>query len=180
MLSPLGAEGIIEQLIVNPHVNSATTETNPAITGLRHLIKAITYYQVSAFPGGSPARMAAYHKSRNLFDLLLEIISPLLNMSIQPHQIMADGVPVDSYLVLPKEATSSLVTIITNGLEGTVQELLIPLLRYQNAGMGIFVVEIPGTYAYQVPMPAASENFHHQLIDSIATHLAFVNKPKAS
>lgn len=90
------------------------------------------------------------------------------------------GAPVDSYLVLPKEATSSPVTITTNGLEGTVQELLIPLLRHQDAGMRIFVVKMPGTYAYQVPMPAAPENSHHQLIDSIATHLAFVHKLKAA
>ncbi len=34
------------------------------------------------------------------------------------------------------------VVVVTNGLEGTVQELLVPLLRYHASGLGVLVMEM--------------------------------------
>lgn len=176
-LAPLGST-IADMLTLDTHtgleleVSGAATSAQiyRAVTGLRHLVKAITYYQVSAFPGGSPARMESYHTSRSLFDQLLEIIGPLLGMSIERHQIVADGVQVDGYLVLPAGTNPCPAVITTNGLEGTVQELLIPLLRYHDSGLAVFVMEMPGTYAYRSPMSGDAEKIYHKVIDSIAAH----------
>jgi esterase FrsA len=58
--------------------------------------------------------------------------------------------------------------ILTNGLEGTVQEICIPNLKYQDRGMGMFVMEMPGAYAYKKPMSPASEEIYRGVIDHVA------------
>ena len=141
-----------------------------AVTGLRHLVKAITYYQVSAFPGGSPARLEAYRSSRRLFDRLLEIVGTPLDVSIERRQIAVEDEVVDGYLILPAGDQACPVVIVTNGLEGTVQELVLPLIRYRHSGLAVFVMEMPGTYSYHRPLSGASEQIYHRVIDQIATH----------
>lgn len=172
-LAPLGTRVVG---LMNPGPASASA-TEPleaplaeAIGVLRSLVKAITYYQVSAFPGGSPARMAAYHRSRALFHEVTKIVAPLVGLSIQPHRIVVDGVAVDGYLVIPPGVEPCPLAIVTNGLEGTVQELAIPLLKYHATGLAVFFMEMPGTYAYPSRMSAASEHIYHGVIDSLSQH----------
>ena len=150
--------------------NSAAAPIDRAVTGLRHLIKAITYYQVSAFPGFSPARLEAYRSSRRLFDRLLEIVGTTLDVSIERHQVVVGDEVVDGYLILPLGKHACPVVIVTNGLEGTVQELVLPLIRYRHSGLAVFVMEMPGTYSYRRPMSGASEQIYHRVIDQIAGH----------
>ena len=57
--------------------------------------------------------------------------------------------------------------IVTNGLEGTVQELLVPLLRYHASGLGVVVMEMPGSYDYTEPMSPASEEIYRRVIDAV-------------
>jgi esterase FrsA len=77
---------------------------------------------------------------------------------------------VDGYLILPLGKQACPVVIATNGLEGTVQELVLPLIRYRHSGLAVFVMEMPGTYSYHRPMSGASEKIYHRVIDHIADH----------
>lgn len=148
----------------------ASPDSHQAMTALRCLVKAITYYQVSAFPGGSEARMAAYALSRSLFNELIAIVGPLVGMVIEKHRIDVEGDTVEGYLVAPAGCERHPLAIITNGLEGTVQELAIPLLKYHDSGMAVFIMEMPGTYAYRQPMSPASEDIYHAVIDHLTGH----------
>ncbi|MEY4766321.1 MAG: hypothetical protein RI907_2994 [Pseudomonadota bacterium] len=141
-----------------------------ALQAVRGMIKAITYLQVSAFPGHTPGRMAAYRRSRALFHELSLVMGPLLGLQIERHRVDTGGDPVDGYLVTPASGGPHPLAIITNGLEGTVQELAIPLLRYHDSGMAVFIMEMPGTYACTQPLTPASESTYHAVISQLARH----------
>ena len=145
-------------------------ESRQALLTLRCVVKAITYLQVSAFPGGTPARMAAYAHSRALFHEMAMVVGPLLGLEITKHRIDLDGDAVEGYLVTPSGGGRHPLAIITNGLEGTVQELAIPLLRYHDSGMAVFVMEMPGTYAHRQPMSEASEGAYLAVIEQLSRH----------
>lgn len=172
-LAPLGA-GVVE--LMQHEADDAALAgqdahtTQAAVAVLRGLVKAITYYQVSAFPGETAARMRAYHLSRRLFDELISIVAPVVGISINQHEIQVGNTSVKGYLVTPPGSHAAPLAIITNGLEGTVQELAIPLLKYHAAGLAVFFMEMPGTYAYQEPMSAATEAVYHGVIDQLAQH----------
>lgn len=145
-------------------------ESRQALLVLRCVVKAITYFQVSAFPGGSPERMEAYARSRALFHEMAMVVGPLLGLEIKKHRIALDGDAVEGYLVTPAGGGRHPLAIITNGLEGTVQELAIPLMRYHDSGMAVFVMEMPGTYAYRQPMSGASEGAYQAVIEQLSRH----------
>ncbi len=179
MLAPLGpriaelmtmdAQAEAKQERTSKHATSVP-DSQRAIAALRCMVRAITYYQVSAFPGGSVARMNAYHRSRSLFHVLTKIVGPILGLAIEHRRIEVNGQVAEGYLVTPPGSQPCPLAIITNGLEGTVQELAIPLLKYHDSGMAVFVMEMPGTYAYTQPMSAASEAIYHGVIDHLARH----------
>ncbi|HEX5357376.1 MAG TPA: alpha/beta hydrolase [Aquabacterium sp.] len=148
----------------------ASPDSLRAMKALRSLIKAITYYQVSAFPGGTAARMEAYARSRALFNELIAIVGPLVGLVVEKRLIEVDGDAVEGYLVTPAGTERHPLAIITNGLEGTAQELAMPLLRYHDSGMAVFIMEMPGTYAYRQPMSLASEVIYHAVIDNLSGH----------
>lgn len=176
-LSPLGSRVVDWMTLSDVDAEAALSaapdippDSRRALMVLRCLIKAITYYQVSAFPGGSTARMQAYWRSRSLFHEMAMVVAPLLGMVIEKHRVELDGDAVEGYLVTPATGDRHPLAIITNGLEGTVQELAIPLLRYHASGMAVFVMEMPGTYAHQRPMSLASEEAYHAVIDQLSRH----------
>lgn len=177
VVSPLGKRVVTLMALSEAaagEVLSKEMQANPgmhqAVTALRCVVKAITYYQVSAFPGGSAARMQAYAQSHALFHELTRIVGPLLDMVIEKHRIEVGGDVVEGYLVTPAGTGRHPLAVITNGLEGTVQELAIPLLKYHDSGMAVFVMEMPGTYAYRQPMSVASEAVYHAVIDDLSRH----------
>ncbi len=132
-------------------------------------VKAITYYQVSAFPGHDPDRMQAYWRSAHLFDGLIGAAAPTLGLTIEHVDIpLVGGDVVRGYLIVPPGVGPHPVVLTTNGLEGTVQELAIPQLRYRDSGLATFVMEMPGSYAYTDPMSPESEVVYHQVIDHLA------------
>ncbi len=144
-------------------------ERAPAVVeAVGELLKAITYWQVCAFPGGSPQRMAAYRASRRLFDgLALAFAGGLDGMTVEQVTIEAGADAVHGYLCLPAQDAPAPVVIVTNGLEGTVQELLVPLLRYHASGFGVLVMEMPGSYAYVHRMSPESEYVYRRVIDTV-------------
>jgi esterase FrsA len=134
--------------------------------GVDSLIKAITYYTVSAFPGHTPKRMEAYWKARELFEETFH----LLDDKMEKHVIEAGGEKVEGYIRLPSREGKYPMVIVTNGLEGTVQELAHPLLAYRDAPIGVYLMEMPGTYAYEKPMGPQSEEVYHGVIEALSRH----------
>jgi len=134
--------------------------------GIDALIKAVTYYTVSAFPGDTPLRMEAYHKARELSERLV----PLLDDRMEKVTLEIAGEEVTGYERFPGEDGRYPMVIITNGLEGTVQEISLPLLKYRDAQIGVFLMEMPGTYSYRQPMSSRSEEIYHGVIEHYASH----------
>ena len=62
------------------------------------------------------------------------------------------------------------MVIVTNGLEGTLQEILFPLMKYRDSNIGLLVMEMPGTYAYKNPMSSASEAIYSGVISHFVRH----------
>ncbi|OBK41895.1 hypothetical protein A5658_02445 [Mycobacterium sp. 1245111.1] len=156
--------------LVDEHV---PTGDRPRVTlayrALDAWVKAITYYQVSAFPGHDPDRMQAYWRSACLFDALVGAVAPTLGLTLERVEIpLVGGDAARGYLIVPPGVGPHPVVLTTNGLEGTVQELAIPQLRYRDSGMAIFVMEMPGSYAYIDPMSPESEAVYHRVIDHLA------------
>lgn len=170
------AEFAERQAAVTPTGATSTGDATPApdhaapITAAVHeLLQAITYLQVSAFPGTSDGRMAAYRRSRRLFDALAAAFAGgLRGTVVEPVSIPAGGEVVRGYLCLPAQDEPCPLVVVTNGLEGTVQELLVPLLRYRASGLGVLVMEMPGAYAYAARMSAASEAVYRGVVDAVA------------
>ncbi len=135
---------------------------------LDEVVKALTYFQVSAFPGETPSRMRAYARSRQLTDLIVGIFNEGLDIAVEPFSLDVGSEVVRGYSALPKSDEPVPSVLVTNGLEGTVQELLIPNLRHRDRGIAMFVMEMPGTYDYREPMSADSEAIYNSVISWIA------------
>ena len=145
------------------------TRVTLAMKAIDAWVKAITYYQVSAFPGHDTHRMHAYWRSRHLFDALIGALAPTLGLSVEHVDVpVAGGDTVHGYLVVPPGSGPHPVVLTTNGLEGTAQELAIPQLRYRDSGLAMFVMEMPGSYAYSERMCPESEAVYHRVIDHLA------------
>ncbi|NPV60854.1 MAG: alpha/beta hydrolase [Actinobacteria bacterium] len=130
------------------------------------LVKALTYYTVSAFPGDTPMRMEAYRRARELFERSL----PMFDERMEKVILEIAGEEVEGFARFPAGEERVPMVIVTNGLEGTVQELALPLLAYRDAEIGVFLMEMPGTYAYRKPMSGASEEIYHGVIEHFAAH----------
>ncbi|MGW5455771.1 alpha/beta hydrolase family protein [Nocardia sp. NPDC003979] len=65
---------------------------------------------------------------------------------------------------LPAGAESVPTILVTNGLEGTIAEAL---LSRREAGMGVFVMEMPGTYSYTEPLGLDAEAIYSTVIDHL-------------
>jgi esterase FrsA len=165
-LRPTGAE---VAAFVEAHDDPDVAERAPAVAqAVGELLQAITYLQVGAFPGGSPQRMRAYARSRRLFDALaLAFADGLPATLVEQVAIEAGADTVHGYLCLPAQDEPAPTVLVTNGLEGTVQELLVPLLRYHASGLGVFVMEMPGSYAYVHRMSGDSEYVYRRVIDTL-------------
>ncbi|MBX7453510.1 alpha/beta hydrolase [Mycolicibacterium sp. 3033] len=154
--------------LVAAHAEGDQQRTSRAFEAIDAWVKALTYYQVSAFPGHDPHRMAAYHMSRNLFELLVRVLAPSIDVRVEQVDVSAsDGQTVRGWLILPSTPGPHPVVLATNGLEGTIQELAVALLRYRSAGLATFLMEMPGSYAYTEPMSVGSEAIYRAVIDRL-------------
>lgn len=156
--------------LVGEHASSGDrARITLALMAIDAWVKAITYYQVSAFPGHDTHRMQAYWRSRHLFDALIGAVLPTLGLVVEHVDVPVVGDDtVHGYLVLPPGPGPHPVVLTTNGLEGTAQELAIPQLRYRDSGMAMFLMEMPGSYAYSARMRPESEAVYHRVIDHLA------------
>jgi esterase FrsA len=142
-----------------------------AAIALDGLIKAMVYEFAAAWPGWSPHRLRAYERSHRLGEIMLTALAPAMGVTFETLQIpIGDTDTVRGYLLLPLDAGPVPTVLATNGLEGTLAEALFPLLAYRDAGMGTFMMEMPGTYAYREPLSLASEGVYSTVIDFLAAH----------
>ncbi|MFI7000849.1 alpha/beta hydrolase family protein [Nocardia sp. NPDC050175] len=140
------------------------------VVAMDELVKAIVYHLVAAWPGATPARLRAYHASRRLFEMLLTALGPQLDVEVGAVEIPAGSEIVRAVTVFPKGARRCPVVLVTNGLDGTVQELVLPLLTYRNTGLGMLIMEMPGSYTAARPMSAASEEIYRSVLDYLGAH----------
>ncbi|MEU1998787.1 alpha/beta hydrolase [Nocardia gamkensis] len=147
---------------------AAHPEHADAATAVDGLIKALVYEFVAAWPGWSPRRLRAYERSHRLCEVLVPALAPAMGMSIEVVHIPVGAQQVRGILMLPVGAESVPTVLVTNGLEGTIAEVLLPLLAQRDSGMGTFVMEMPGTYSYTEPMTAASEGIYSTVIDYLS------------
>ncbi|ORJ52565.1 alpha/beta hydrolase family protein [Mycobacterium simiae] len=149
-------------------------EATDAAYALDGLIKAIVYELAAAWPGWSPQRLAAYQRGRRLSEALLTALAPAMNMTLETVQVpINDDDIVRGILMLPLDQDGPVPTVlVTNGLEGTIEEALFPLLAQRDGGVGTFVMEMPGTYSYREPMSVASEDAYRRVIDFLVAHPA--------
>jgi esterase FrsA len=144
-------------------------EASDAAVALDGLIKAMVYEFVAGWPGWTPHRLRAYERSHRLGEVVFTALAPAMGVTIDTVHIPVNDIDqVRGYLVLPLGATAVPAVLVSNGLEGSLAELLLPLLTYRSAGMGMFVMEMPGTYSYREPMTAAAEGVYSTVIDFLA------------
>ncbi|MBY4274928.1 alpha/beta hydrolase [Rhodococcus fascians] len=160
--------------VADPHATARFIAEHPdasdAAIAVDGLIKALVYYFVAAWPGGTPRRQDAYRRSTRLSESLLLALAPVMGYVVEVVDIALPGTSdrVHGILALPLNAKHVPTVLVTNGLEGTIAETLLPLLAQRDAGLGTFVMEMPGTYSYDDPMTAASENVYSAVIDFLA------------
>jgi esterase FrsA len=146
-------------------------ESADAAVALDGLIKAMVYEFVAAWPGWSPHRLSAYERSHRLGEVVLTALAPAMGVTIETVQIpIGDTDTVRGYLILPVGAEAVPTALVTNGIEGTLAEVTLPLLAYRDTGIGIFVMEMPGTYSYREPLSPASEGVYSTVIDFLTDH----------
>ncbi|MFE5285469.1 alpha/beta hydrolase family protein [Nocardia sp. NPDC056611] len=145
-------------------------EATDAAIALDELIKALVYEFVAAWPGWTPRRLRAYERSHRLCEVLTLALAPAMGVTIEVVRIpVGDGEQVRGMLVLPAgSATPAPAALVTTGLEGTIAELLIPMLTQRDSGIGLLVMEMPGTYSYRRPLSAASQQVYTKVIDFLA------------
>lgn len=140
-----------------------------AAIALDGLIKVIVYTFAAAWPGYTPHRMRAYQTSQRLCEVLTSALAPAMGVQVQHLDIdVGGGDVVHGTTVFPPDAESTPTVLITNGLEGTVAEMLLPVLSYRTRGLGLFVMEMPGTYAYRRPLAAEGQGVYRSVIDNLS------------
>jgi esterase FrsA len=146
-------------------------EAADAAVALDGLIKAMVYELAAAWPGWSPHRLQAYERSHRLGEVVVMALAPAMGLSVETVQIpIGDTDRVRGYLMLPLGTEPVPAVLVSNGLEGTLAEVLVPLLAQRGSGMGTFVMEMPGTYSYHEPMSLATEDAYSKVVDFLTAH----------
>ncbi|AFU01971.1 alpha/beta hydrolase family protein [Nocardia brasiliensis] len=140
------------------------------IIALDSLLQAIAFQIVAAWPGATPARLRAYRRARSLSELLLTAVGPALGLDIAVIEISAGNESVRAVTIFPRGTRRCPVLLVTNGLDGTVGELALPLLKYRNTGLGLLIMEQPGSYAGARPGPVAAPEVYRAVLDYLSAH----------
>lgn len=146
-------------------------EASTAVTAVDELIKVITYKFAEAWPGWSPKRLAAYAVSQRLCETLTSALGPHADGAIEHVTIPVPGGDVVRATLAFPTGDQQLPTILcSNGLEGTVPEILLPALAYRHRGFGMLCMEMPGTYSYRQPLAPAGADVYSAVIDYLTDH----------
>ncbi|MFE3192548.1 alpha/beta hydrolase family protein [Nocardia sp. NPDC059240] len=134
------------------------------------LVKSTVYGLISAWPGGSPARTAAYHDTRRQLERLSTTLEPALGVEFEPFTVADDGEIVHGCLLLPKGSGPVPVVLIVNGVDATVQESLLAFLGYPCRGMAVAALEMPGTWGSRTRLSTASAQVFDTALQQLAEH----------
>ncbi|OMC49404.1 hypothetical protein A5745_06915 [Mycobacterium sp. IS-2888] len=146
-------------------------EATTAVTATDELIKVITYKFAEAWPGWSPKRLRAHAVSQRLCEVLTSALGPHANGVIEHVSIpVPGGDTVRATVAFPAGADRLPTILCSNGLEGTVPEILLPALAYRRRGFGVLCMEMPGTYSYRQPLALAAADVYRAVIDYLTTH----------
>ncbi|MER7912756.1 alpha/beta hydrolase [Streptomyces sp. NPDC096068] len=145
-------------------------EHRAAATAVDELVKGMTYLFVAAWPGWTPQRLAAYDDSQRIFHVLLMALAPALDLHVERIRLDIDGEQAVAYAVFAAAAGRQPTVLITNGLEGTVQEGLLPVLKHRDRGVALVVMEMPGTFQYTRRLSVETEHAYRAVIDQLCDH----------
>lgn len=134
------------------------------------LVKAMTYLFAASWPGWTPNRLQAYAESQCLFEVLIRALAPAMGIDVEVVTLHVEGEAIKAYAAFPSGSEPAATVLITNGLEGAIQEVAIPILKYRHNGLGVVTMEMPGTYAYRKPLSPESENLYVAMLDHLAAH----------
>ncbi len=145
-------------------------EHRAAATAVDELVKGMVYLFAAAWPGWSPQRLAAYADSQRLFHMLLMALAPALGLHAERIRLAIEGEQAVAYAVFDAETGTQPTMLITNGLEGTIQEALLPALRHRDRGVALVAMEMPGTFQYIRPLSVETEHAYRAVIDQLCDH----------
>lgn len=141
-----------------------------AAIAIDELVKAMTYLFAASWPGWTPNRLQAYAESQCLFEVLIRALAPAMGIDVEVITLHAEGENIKAYAAFPAGSEPAATVLISNGLEGAIQEVVIPILKYRHNGMAVVTMEMPGTYAYRKPLSLESENLYVAMLDHLAAH----------
>ncbi|WP_175583853.1 alpha/beta hydrolase family protein [Nocardia cyriacigeorgica] len=174
LLAPAAAILSERGAVADPNAVDRFCEEHPAhanaAIALDSLIKAMVYEFVAAWPGWSPLRLRAYERSHVLGEILLTALAPAMDVTIERVEIpFGDDDRVRGYFMIPSGAKNPPVELVTNGVEGTLAEVLLPMLKYRSEGLAMFIMEMPGTYSYREPLSPDAERVFTKVIDFLVS-----------
>ncbi len=141
-----------------------------AAVAVDELVKAMTHLFAAAWPGWSPQRLVAYADSQRIFHVLLMALAPALGLHAERIDLEIEGEQAVAYAVFDAEAEVQPTMLITNGLEGTIQEALVPALKHRDRGIALVVMEMPSTFQYVRPLSVETEGAYRTVIDQLCAH----------
>lgn len=145
-------------------------EHQAAAVAIDELVKATTYLFAAAWPGWSPQRLCAYRDSQRLLHVLLLGLAPYVGFHAERIVLDVEGEDAVAYAVFPEGEHRCPTVLVTNGLEGTIQEALLPALRFRHRGMAMVTMEMPGTFQYRRPLSTATAEVYQAVIGQLAAH----------
>lgn len=145
-------------------------EHRPEAAAIDSLVKAMTYLFAASWPGWSPARLRAYGDSQRIMHALLIGLAPAMNVHVERIELEIAGEHAVAYGVFPVQDFPGPAVLVSNGLEGTIQEALIPALRLRTRGIAMITMEMPSTFQYLKPLSAESEEMYLAVIEQLAAH----------
>ncbi|AVZ40826.1 MULTISPECIES: alpha/beta hydrolase [unclassified Dietzia] len=153
-----------------PDFLAANPDARREAVAIDELVKAMTYLFAAAWPGWTPQRLRAYAESQRLLHVLLLGIAPHLGFHAERITLDIAGENAVAYGTFPEGDHECPTVLVTNGLEGTIQEALLPALRHRHRGMAMVTMEMPGTFQYRLPLSAATEGMYEAVIEQLAAH----------
>lgn len=152
--TPVGSQINMAEL-----TDATPTSCHGSLIAMEAALKATAYLFQASWPGRTPKRDEAYAMSTRLFDIILDACAPVLGIQVLRHVLKSHGEEIIMYGLIRRstqpgvEALPSI--LVTNGLEGTNAESMLPFLRERDDRFyegSCFFMEMPGTYAYKAPM----------------------------
>lgn len=144
--------------------------TTHAVHATNALLKLIGYGVIAAWPGWSPCRTSAYRRSRRLLEAVLRALAPTLGIQLEPLTVETGEETVRGYIMLPCGNRACPVVLTVNGVDGTIQELLLAFLRYPRRGLAVVAMEIPGSWDSRMRMTASTTQVFDAVLRELAEH----------